>query len=115
MVENVFEILKKTFTELLGTSQLHVSLLPDVVSCCCILHNLILDSRDVDIDKLIEVLAVEEQCRRQGVAHPLRPLDVKDADGEEEDSTDRMLQGDACSGSNNRVIVEWWLGERRHY
>ncbi len=43
MVENSFNILKKTFRKLLLKTNLHVFFLPNVVVCCCILHNMILD------------------------------------------------------------------------
>ncbi len=33
-------------------SNLHVNFLLDVVIYCCILHNMILNSKDVDIDEL---------------------------------------------------------------
>ena len=62
-MENAFGIFKKTFRELLGTSQLHASLVPDVVSCCCILPNLIFDRKDVVIDRLMDVLAKKDQVR----------------------------------------------------
>lgn len=42
VVENAFGILKQSFRELLGKSTLDVIFLPDVIVCCCILHNILL-------------------------------------------------------------------------
>jgi hypothetical protein len=41
------------FWELMIKSNLHVNFLLDVVICCCILHNMILSGKDVDIDELM--------------------------------------------------------------
>jgi hypothetical protein len=51
-MKNAFDILKKTFHELWLKSSFH-HLFLDVVICCCMLHNLILNWRDVDMDMLI--------------------------------------------------------------
>jgi hypothetical protein len=42
VVENAFEILKHSFREFLDTIDLYVTFVPDVVVCCCLLHNLLL-------------------------------------------------------------------------
>jgi hypothetical protein len=42
VVENAFGILKQTFKELLVKSELDVVFLPDVITCCTILHNILL-------------------------------------------------------------------------
>jgi hypothetical protein len=60
VVENSFDILKKTFKELLIKSNLNVLFLPNVVVCCCMLHNMILSGKDIDIDKLIFHLELED-------------------------------------------------------
>jgi len=49
LVENDFDILKKTFSELMMKLSLNVLLLPDVG--CCILHNMILNGKDANIDE----------------------------------------------------------------
>jgi hypothetical protein len=53
-------------------SNLHVHVFPDVVIYCCILHNMILSGKDVDIDGLMLQLEVEnvEEMRR-GVTRQL--------------------------------------------
>ena len=42
VVKNAFGILKQSFRELLGTIDLHVTFIPDVVVCWCLLHNMVL-------------------------------------------------------------------------
>ncbi len=54
VVENNFKILKKTFWELLNKSNLNVHFLPNVVVCCCMLHNMILNGKDFNIDELMQ-------------------------------------------------------------
>lgn len=65
VVENSFGILKQTFRELHSASDLHVTLLPDVVVCCCILHNLLLGQSSEEVDRLLEML------QREGMAPAL--------------------------------------------
>ena len=59
VVENAFRILKNTFRELHSASDLHITLLPDVVVTCCILHNLLLDQSSQEVDRLLAMLARE--------------------------------------------------------
>ena len=42
VVENVFGILKQSFRELLNITNLHVNFVPDIIICCCLLHNVLL-------------------------------------------------------------------------
>jgi hypothetical protein len=59
VVENAFGILKQTWRELLVKTSLRVEFIPDVVTCCCVLHNMILGTAAPDIDYLRSVLAEE--------------------------------------------------------
>ena len=59
VVENAFGILKLTFRELLVKSELQVTFLPDVITCCAILHNTLLRQSHEDIERLLEVLRME--------------------------------------------------------
>ncbi len=52
-MKNAFGMLKKTFKILLFKSNLLILFIPDVVTCCCLLYNLILKGRDVDVDALM--------------------------------------------------------------
>jgi hypothetical protein len=49
VVEIVFETLKKTFRELILKTNLHVPFVLNVVVCCCILYNVIIDGKDFDL------------------------------------------------------------------
>jgi hypothetical protein len=49
-IENSFGILKKTCKELILKTNLHVLFILDVVVCCCILYNMIIDGKDFDMD-----------------------------------------------------------------
>jgi hypothetical protein len=53
VVENAFGILKKTFRKLLVKNNFHTLFIHDVVTCCCLLYNMILDGRDVDVNALM--------------------------------------------------------------
>jgi hypothetical protein len=53
VVENSFCILKKSFRELFLKSHLNILFLPNIVVCCYILYNMILDGKDQDIEILM--------------------------------------------------------------
>jgi hypothetical protein len=59
IVENAFGILKQTFRELLVKSDLHVVFLPDVITCCAILHNVLLGQSHDEVEHLMQVLRNE--------------------------------------------------------
>jgi hypothetical protein len=59
-VENAFGMLKKMFKELLLKSNLHILFMLDVVNYCCMLYNLILDGRNVDVKFLMLQLDQED-------------------------------------------------------
>ncbi len=52
VIENSFEILKKGFRKLLLKIKLHILILPDVVVCCCIIYNMILEVQDFNLETL---------------------------------------------------------------
>jgi len=59
VVENAFEILKKTFKELLVKSNLHTFFFLDVITCC-LLYSMILDGNNVDVNPLMQQLEHED-------------------------------------------------------
>ena len=69
VVENAFGILKQTFRELLVKSDLSVTFLPDVITCCALLHNVLLGQSHGDVERLLQVLRTEglqdEPCDEQ--------------------------------------------------
>ena len=60
VVENAFAQLKHSFRELQVKSSLSVAFLPDVVTCCCLLHNLMLQRSWDEVNS-----ALQELCRQQ--------------------------------------------------
>jgi hypothetical protein len=49
----------KAFNELFLKTNLFVLFLLDVVVCCCIIYNMLLDGKDFDIDTLLIQLKME--------------------------------------------------------
>jgi hypothetical protein len=58
VVENAFGILKKTFRKL-RKFKLHVTFLPDVFTCCCLLHNLFRFENETSIIRLLWIIELE--------------------------------------------------------
>lgn len=84
VVENAFGILKQTFRELHSATDLHIRILPDVVVCCCILHNLLLDQTPEEVDRLLAML------QREGLAVVVDEDPVQERPAEEEDPPDEV-------------------------
>jgi hypothetical protein len=62
VVENSFSIFKKTFWKPLGKINLNVTFVPGVFTCCCLLHNLLWNQVDFQIEMLMHILELE--CKR---------------------------------------------------
>jgi hypothetical protein len=60
-VENAFGFLKLTFRELQNKIKLDLKFVPDVIYACCILHNILLGERNVDIQELLRVITLEAE------------------------------------------------------
>lgn len=52
-VERGFGILKARFKEISTKSSLKLDFLPTVVHCCCVLHNILLASKDRTLDQIL--------------------------------------------------------------
>ena len=66
VVEIAFDILKQSFCELLTKSDLDIAFLSNVITCCCILHNIMLGQSHEDVDLLHDILRIkglEEEVR----------------------------------------------------
>jgi len=57
--KNNFGILKKMFREFFIKSNLNVLFFLDLVICCCMLHNMIVNGKDEDSDELMLQLKVK--------------------------------------------------------
>jgi len=72
-IENSFNIFKKTFQELLGKRNLHVTFVPNVFTCC-LLHNLLQNHIDSQIEMLMHILELEVERNLQQVQNVDDPL-----------------------------------------
>ena len=99
VVENAFGILKQSFRELLGASDLHITLLPDVVVCCSILHNLLLGQSSEEVDRLLEML------QREGMAPHVEDEDNPEPPGDDEPRADQE-DGEAKRGMLAQYLVQ---------
>jgi hypothetical protein len=59
VVENAFGLLKENWREMGRKTDLHISIVPDVFYCCCILHNLTIQKGIVDIEEVMRRIASE--------------------------------------------------------
>eukprot|EP01018_Ginkgo_biloba_P036896 Gb_03106 [translate_table: standard] len=59
-IKQAFGILKRIFTILRGTINQKVSFIPELVFCCCILHNIVLSKSEVDVNVLLQEIIEEE-------------------------------------------------------
>jgi hypothetical protein len=57
VVQNAFGILKKTFKKILGETKMDITLVLD--NFPCFLHNLIFGRKELDIQRLLQVLELE--------------------------------------------------------
>lgn len=102
VVENAFGIFKQSFRELLNVTNLNVTFLPDVVVCCCILHNILLGQQPHQVARLLEVL------QREGMRANIDE-DVVDTN---DDGVPPPLELDTAV--QKRVALGLFLGRRRH-
>jgi hypothetical protein len=80
-IERGFGILKARFKEIGGKSSLKLDFMPTVVHTCCVLHNMLLSSKDRTLDQILEECNLppmdsEDPPRREEAAifRPPRPM-----------------------------------------
>jgi hypothetical protein len=56
VVENAFGILKKIFHELQGKIEMHINFALDYITCCCLLHNLLICCHEIYVEQIPIVL-----------------------------------------------------------
>jgi len=66
VVENAFGILKGVFRELRQVTETHVNIVPDLVICCCLLHNLLLGQRPEEVARLLAIIDGEGAMPERG-------------------------------------------------
>ena len=86
-VERAFGILKARFKEIGGKTSLKLEFLPTVVHACCVLHNVLLASKDRTLDqKLVDcnlpTMDAHDLLRREDddIFHPPRPMGLLSED-----------------------------------
>jgi hypothetical protein len=104
VVENAFGILKQTFRELLVKSDLHVVFLPDVITCCAILHNVLLGQSHSEVEHLMQVLC-NEGLHGEVVDDDVEPREVDPAEAN---------NGVAIQGGERRERLGIYLAARRN-
>jgi hypothetical protein len=104
VVENAFGILKQTFRELLMKSELDVVFLPDVITCCAILHNVLLGQSHEEVERLLQVL------RREGLEGDITDDDGEPAQNEAGDGE----HGPAVAANQLRSRLAVYVAGRRH-
>jgi hypothetical protein len=103
VVENALGIIKQTFKELLVKSELDVVFLPDVITCCAILHNILLGQSHNEVEQLMQEL------RREGLEG-----DITDDDGEPAENEGREFEhGPAMAANQVRSRLAVYVAARR--
>jgi hypothetical protein len=97
VVENAFGILKLAFRELKNYSDLHVTLVPDVVLCCALLHNILLGQSPGEVERLLECL------QREGM------VPTVDDDRDAEDAAARQPFPEFDRGEDKRRELNTYL------
>lgn len=77
VVENAFALLKHSFRELQQRSYIDVALMPDVVVCCAILHNILLRDSHEAVERLLQIVQYREDDG-SAVQEPLHPEHAAD-------------------------------------
>jgi hypothetical protein len=102
VVENAFGILKQSFKELLDTTDLHVTFVPDVVVCCCLLYNVLLGQEPHEVARLLEIL------QRDGM------LPEMDANPVEDPRHEAQPTVEFGRADEKRTELGVFLGRQRH-
>jgi hypothetical protein len=53
LVKNVFGILKKMFSKFHGRIKLHITMILNLITCCCILCNMLFGWLEINIDNIL--------------------------------------------------------------
>jgi hypothetical protein len=102
VIENAFGILKHSFRELLHVTDLHVAFVPDMVVCCCLLHNLLLGQDPDEVARLLEIL------HRDGIIPDVDDVPVLDPAHE----VPRTMEFNQAEAKRGELGV--FLGRQRH-
>jgi hypothetical protein len=62
VVDNVFSVLKKRFSELHGKTKMHIAIIPDLI-ICSLLHNLLIDRNEINVEHVLNMLQEETTAK----------------------------------------------------
>ena len=102
VVENAFGILKQTFWELLVKSNLHVIFLPNVILCCALLHNVLLEQSPEEVHRFLNILhqeGLEGPVDEDGDIQGPQAIDTQNGNG----------AGDIVDGTEKRLTLGLFL------
>ena len=108
VVENTFGIIKYTFQELLIKSDLDLKFLLDVINCCCLLYNMVLEKPNCHVEYLFDVLEEEATIDKIVGLHK-RGRQYRCCRGDEEEEVEEVEVRDGA-GENSRERVRAYLG-----
>lgn len=63
-----FGIMKQFLFKKFKKTKLHVTIVPNVFSACCLLHNVILERKEVDVKECMQVIELEVAMQGVNVA-----------------------------------------------
>ena len=91
MVENAFNTLKLTFRELHGKIDLDVTIVPNIVTCFTILHNVLLNQSHDEVARLLEVICAQNE-HAELVSQPVPTDDIGEPVGNDADIEGGVLK-----------------------
>jgi hypothetical protein len=112
VVGNAFGLLKESWRILLNKCDLHVKIIPNVFVCCCILHNLLLQLEEVDVEELICRMVVEFDNNMEIRRHEVQAAPAFNPNADMD--FDVNLVDGKVVGDLNRRAVEAFLGAQPH-
>jgi len=104
VVENAFGILKQFFRELLKKTKLHIIIVPDMFSTCCLFHNSILGRKEVDVEELMQMIQIES----------MQDVHAQNFNGLHHGKENVHIQGQKLSKEQNHHNLEIYLIAQRH-
>lgn len=112
VVENAFGLLKENWRILLNKCDLFVKIIPNVFVCCCIMHNLLLQREEVDVEELMRRMVIEFDNNMEIRHHEVQAAPAFNPNADID--FDVNLANGEVVGDLNRRGVEAFLGAQPH-
>jgi hypothetical protein len=104
VVENSFGILKQNFGKLIKKTKLHIIIVPDVFSACCLFHNSLLGRKEVDVEMLMQMIHIES----------MQDVDAQNFNGLHHGKENVHIQSQKLSREQNHRLLEIYLVAQCH-